>query len=363
MVGGLQRRRVLVTGGGGFIGGRLVERLLLEEGAVVRALVHSPAGAVWLSRTRAELVPGDITQPDSLSAALAGGEVVFHCAALLGGEAERMHQVNVAGTANLLAAARQAGVARFVHVSSMAVLGRRFPDGADETTPPRPGADPYARTKLAAEELVRAAHREHGLPTVILRPTIVYGPRSQWWTVDPIQRLKQGRLALPGRGDGVANVVYVDDVVNALLLAATVPDIEGETFLISGEERVRWRDFYGAYARMLGRRVPTWPLPLAWAVTGLTQALDRAIARLRGNRRPIAGARLLLLVGLRAGRKVAGSLYKLGRWEMAMYRSRAQISVARARERLGYRSAWPLARAMAETERWLRVQGYLPEAS
>ncbi len=361
MVGGLQGRRVLVTGGGGFIGGRLVERLLVEERAVVRALVHSPRGAVWPGRTQAELVPGNVTEPESLPAALAGCEVVFHCAALLGGEVEEMRRVNVTGTEHMLAAARQAGVARFVHVSSLAVLGPAFPDGADETTPPRPGDDPYARTKWEAEERVRAAHHDHGLPAVIVRPTIVYGPRSSWWTVDPIVRLRQNRLALLGRGDGVANVVYVDDVVNALLLAAVVPGIEGEVFFISSAERTTWRDFYGAYARMVGCRLPSWPVPQAWATSGLTQALDRCIALLRGKRRPIGGLRLALLIALQAGRKIAGPLYKLGRWEVRMYGRRAQVNTARARERLGYRSAWPLDRAMVETERWLRLQGYLPE--
>lgn len=361
MVGGLEGRQVCVSGGGGFIGGRLVERLLLEEKASVRALVHRPAGAVWLSRTQAELVPGDVTCPESLPAALAGCEIVFHCAALLGGDAEEMYRVNVLGTENMLAAARQAGVARFVHVSSMAVLGRTFPDGADETTPPRPGNDPYARTKWEAEEQVRAAYRQEGLPAVIVRPTIVYGPRSPWWTVDPILRLKQGRLALLGRGNGVANVVYVDDVVEALLLAATVPGVEGEVFFVSSEERTTWRDFYGAYARMLGKRLPAWPLPLAWIVTGLTQALDRSIENMRGPRQRPTGLRSWLLLGLRAGRKMVGPLYKLGRWEIAMYRSRTQINIAKARQHLGYRSTWPLARAMKETERWLCLQGYLPE--
>ncbi len=361
MVGRLQGRRVLVTGGSGFIGGRLVERLLLEEKATVRALARSPGRAVWLSRTQVELVPGDVTQPESLPAALEGCEIVFHCAALLSGDAEEMHRVNVAGTKNMLAAAHRAGVARFVHVSSMAVLGSTFPDGADETTPPRPGDDPYARTKWEAEEQVFAAYRKDGLPVVILRPSIVYGPRSRWWTVDPILRLRQNRLALLGQGDGVANIVYVDDVVEALLLAATVPGIEGEVFLISSEERTTWRDFYEAYARMLGKRLPTWPMPLAWTIAGLTQALDRSIERLRGTQRAIGGVRLWLLLGLQVGRKAAGPLYKLRRWEMAMYRSRAQINIARARHRLGYRSTWPLARAMGEIERWLRLQGYLPE--
>lgn len=360
MVGELTGKRVLVTGAAGFIGGRLVERLLLEERAQVRALVRSRASAVWLSRTTAELVPGDITRPESLRPALESCDVVFHCAAVLGGSAEAMRQANVVGTENLLIAARESGVTRFVHMSSVAVHGPNLPNGADESTPPRPGNSPYAQTKLAAERLVHQHHQSAGLPTVTLRPTIVYGPRSQWWTVDPILRIKKNQLALVGQGRGIANVVYVDDVVNALLLAATVPGIEGETFLISNPDRVTWANFFGAYARMVPGKLPRWPTPLALGITALTALLDNAIQRARGASTPVRGLRLGIMLGLRTIRKAAGPLFKLYRTEVAQYLQQGQVSVAKAGRLLGFRCEWPLDRAMAATERWLQAQGYLP---
>jgi nucleoside-diphosphate-sugar epimerase len=359
----LQDKTVLITGATGFLGGRLAERLLLEEKARVRALVRNSATAVWLSRMAVEIVPGDVTVGESLGPALRECEVVFHCAALLGGDSEQMQEVNVRGTENLLAAACEARVSRFVHVSSLAVHGLDLADGADETTPLRPGDDPYARTKMAADQLVLDYQEQHGLPVVIVRPTIMYGPRSQWWTIDPIRRIQRNQLAQLGRGRGIANVVYVDDVVSALLLAAVVPGIEGEVFLISGEERVAWGEFFGAYAAMVGRTLPIWPRLPARLISASTEGLDRTIDWVQDGRPQLEGVRLGAMVGLRGMRKVLTPLYKLRQWEVAAYGPGAQVSTAKACRRLGYRSEWPLAKAMAETETWLRVQGYLPPDS
>jgi nucleoside-diphosphate-sugar epimerase len=324
----------------------------------VRALVRGAGSAVWLSRTAAELVPGDVTRPESLPAAVAGVDVVFHCAALLGGDEAAMERVNVEGTRALLDAALAAGVRRFVHVSTLAVMGHDLPDGVDEDYPGGPADTPYGRTKHAAEALVRGYHTAHGLGTVVLRPTIVYGPRSQWWTVDPVQRILKGRLALLGEGEGVANVVYVDDVVEAMVLAATRPGVEGRVYLVNGGERVTWRDFFGAYAAMAGRELAGWPVPVAEAVTSVTDGLDRTIGAL--ERREATAPGFAAALGLRATRKLAQPLYKLYRGELGNYGSRAQVSIERARRELGYEPRYPLAAAMAETERWLRAQRYLP---
>ena len=157
----LAGKKVLVTGATGFIGGRLVEKLLLEEGAEVRVLVRNFGSAVWLSRLDVAMMSGDITEPATLVEAVAGCNVVVHCAAALGGEADVMARVNVTGTANLLAAAEAAGVARFVHVSTLAVHGQDIPDGTNETTPYRPVTE-YGRTKLQADQLVEASCPRYG---------------------------------------------------------------------------------------------------------------------------------------------------------------------------------------------------------
>lgn len=358
MVEKLTGKQVLVTGATGFIGGRLVERMILETGAHVRALVRDYRTSVWLSRTSAEIVLGDITDAESLVPALEGCEIVFHCAALMGGDPELMHHVNVQGTENLLAAAARAGASRFVHMSSLAVHGQHYRDGADETSPFKP-VDAYAKTKLASEQLALRFCEDKSLAVVVVRPTIVYGPRSQWWTVDPIQRIKKNRLALLGRGQGVANVVYVDDVVTALLLAATAPGIEGETFLISSQERATWREFFGSYAQMCRKSLPRWPRPAAQVITAVMGGLNGAIDGLLGTRERAERMRLWALVFLRGIRKVSSPLSKLARWELAMYGPKAQVSTAKAARLLGYRSEWPLSRAMVETEKWLRLQGYV----
>lgn len=355
----LTGKKVLVTGATGFVGGRLVERLLLEEGASVRALVSHFGRAAWLSRTQAEMVSGNVTDEQSLRRAVDGCEVVFHCAAAMGGDARTMHQVNVLGTENVIKASLAVSSAKVIHVSSMAVYGRRLPDGLDETHPPNPGDDVYGQTKLAAEQIVMRYHRECGLPVVILQPTIVYGPRSQWWTVDPINRIKRGQLAILGKGEGIANIVYVDDVVTAMILAAKSDGVVGETLLVSSEETVTWADFFGAYVRMSKMEIPTWSPLRAQLCSSLTGYLDSSIATLRDNDDSSNSAKLGLLVMLLAVRKCSRPLYKLGRWEVDMYSQGARVNVSRAKEVLGYRSEYPLSKGMKETEAWLRAQGYL----
>jgi len=246
-------KRVLVTGGTGFIGGRLIEKLVVECGAKVRVLIRNFAHAARIGRLPLDMMPGDVTDTDAVRRAAVGCEVIFHCAYGNSGTSEQQRLVNVEGTRAVALVALAVRASRLVHVSSLAVYGHPPPDGhIDETTSRQRSGDTYADTKLEAEELVLDLHRKHGLPAVIIQPTIVYGPFSQNWTMGPLEQLKKERVVLVGGGSGLCNAVYVDDVVQALLIAATAEKVVGETFLVSGETPVTWRDFYGAYERMLG---------------------------------------------------------------------------------------------------------------
>ena len=249
----LSGRRVLITGGTGFIGGRLVERLMLEHQANVRVLVRNFARATRIARFPIEMVHGDITSPGDVERAVDGCDLVFHCAALGSrGSREVRHRANVEGTRNVLEAALQAGVDRVVHLSSLTVYGNP-PDGdLDETAPRRYSSNIYSDTKLDGEKVAFEYARDHGLPVAILQPTIVYGPYGAYWTVYTLRRLKTERVILVNGGDGFCNPVYIDDVINAMLLAAVRDEAIGEAFLISGEEPVTWRDFFERYARMIG---------------------------------------------------------------------------------------------------------------
>jgi nucleoside-diphosphate-sugar epimerase len=152
----------------------------------------------------------------------------------------------------VLEAALHARAERVVYLSTLMVYGAT-PDGdLDETTPRRYSGTVYADSKLDAEKMVFEYAEKHGLPVTILQPTVVYGPFAPVWTVDVLQRLKTEQVILVNGGDGLCNAVYIDDAVNAILLAAVKEEAVGEAFLISDGQPVTWRDFYSRYVRMLG---------------------------------------------------------------------------------------------------------------
>ena len=166
----------LVTGATGFIGGALAAALR-DHGDDVRGLVRDPDRARGVAPDGVELVTGDVTDPASLRAAVAGVDRVFHTAGLVGDwlDPRAARRVNVEGTRNLLAAADAAGVGRFVHMSSLSVLGTRHHHGTDETGAYGYG-DPYTDTKVDSERVVREFRSLSDMETVCLRPGFVYGP-------------------------------------------------------------------------------------------------------------------------------------------------------------------------------------------
>ncbi|MCS6818149.1 MAG: NAD-dependent epimerase/dehydratase family protein [Blastocatellia bacterium] len=330
----LARKRILVTGATGLIGGRLIERLREHPDVSIRALARDPAKADRLRAPSVEIAIGDITRPETLPAALAGCHVVVHCAARVTerGSWEEFWRSNVEGTRHVLEAAAHAGVERFVHVSSVAVYGIFPRDQTDETFPYQPCGNAYCDTKIEAEKVALEYFRQRGVPLVILRPGIVYGPHSRHWTIRIIELLKTNRLFLLGRADGICNHVYVDNVVDAILLAMTRDDAVGEAFIITDGEATTWREFFGHYARMLGRdSIPQ--LPAASAKVLLRFA--RWIARWRG--RPLPPSPTIV----------------------DYLQHRALFRIERAKERLGYTPRVSLEEGMRRTEAWLREAGYL----
>ena len=192
---------VLVTGATGFIGGRICERLVQAGARRVRALVHSMHRAARIARLPIELCPGNLLETDSLRQALADSTVVIHCGL---GNARGI----VRGTENLLSVCREGKVKRFVHMSTAAVYGLTPPPGSEvEDAPLRLTGDGYCDNKWRAERAVlRAGQR--GLPVVILRPSIVYGPYSAWST-RLIADLREHRVALIDQGKGACNIAAI----------------------------------------------------------------------------------------------------------------------------------------------------------
>lgn len=389
MSGEFNGRRVLVTGGTGFIGGRLVERLVLEHCAQVRVLVSNFAHAARIARFPIQMVGGDVTNLGDVKKAAQDCEVIFHCAYANAGDARTQRRINVSGTENVMKAAIAVGSPRVVYTSTLSVYGLTRDGDLDETARRRYSHQAYGDTKLDAERIALRYVKRFHLPLVILQPTVVYGPYAPWWTVHIVRAFKTGRMILVNGGDGLCNAVYVDDVVSALLLAADKPEAVGEVFLISAEQPVTWRDFYGAFERMLGVQT-TAPMSVDDARIYYRQQQKnnstlRQIARvLRENREvrtwirelpAVAGPFKFIRTHLSESawqaikaRAVSGetnpalsipvqadrSINALDPWSIRYYATKTRVRIDKVKRLLGYQPAFDLEQGMRLTEQWAR---------
>lgn len=320
---------VLITGATGFIGSHLAERLL-SLGANVRVLVRTPDRAAALAKAGALVMYGDLTNLSTLRGCCADCEVVFHCAAWLGTPYTPAVSwaVNVTGTEALANDALASGVRRFVYLSSIAVYGPVRDGIVTEDTPPWKGVELYGDSKIGAERIIRAASAR-GLPAVITRPGMVYGPRSRGWTIRLVQWISQNRPTMVAGGHGLARPIFIDNLVDALLRCADQA-VAGHTFLLVDLD-LPWKDFLAYYARIVRKPARSIPYVTAW----LMALADETRALL--TRRPPRVRRTALGYAV----------------------SHAVFSTEKARKLLGWVPRVPIDDAMRTTERWLREHGYL----
>jgi nucleoside-diphosphate-sugar epimerase len=232
---------VLVTGGGGFIGGAIVARLL-EQGISVRSV--SRQHYLHLEALGVQQIQGDLAEKDVARRALVDCSAVFHVAALAGiwGDKKDFWRSNVLATDNLLSACASLGVTRFIFTSSPSVIqGDEGCSGADESLPiPAQHRTHYQASKALSEKHVLQAYCE-SLRTVSLRPRLVWGPGDRHLLPRLTDRARRGRLALVGDGQALVDSCYIDNVVDAHLLAADALDkvpspCVGKAYFISNGE-------------------------------------------------------------------------------------------------------------------------------
>jgi nucleoside-diphosphate-sugar epimerase len=237
----------LVTGASGFVGGRLTEALGRE--ADVRALV-------WRAGAMPGAAVGDLLDPASLRAACESVESVFHCAgyahAFASSDPDAHWRINFEGTRNLLAAAGEAGVRRFVFLSSVKAMAEPGDVCVDEDWPGEP-ATPYGRAKRAAEEAVLEAGAKYGMHVVNLRLAMVYGRGGR----GNLERMARGIRAgwfppLPETGNR-RSLVHVDDVVAAMRLVVQTPAANGRTYIVADPRAYSGRQIYDAIRAAVGR--------------------------------------------------------------------------------------------------------------
>ena len=323
--------RVLVTGGTGFLGSHLVERLLEEPGAEVHALVRDPSKLRWLKGIeRVRLLPGDL---QNLPALPAGLGCVFHLAGLTKTfKASDYYTVNREGTANLLRALEgQSGALRFVHLGSIAAGGPSAPRRpVCEEDAPRP-VSPYGESKLMAEaEILKYKDR---FLVVILRAAAVYGPRDEDF-LEYFRWMKRGILPLVGQRRKSLSLLYVRDAVRAILLAARPEVPSGEIFNIADPRIYTWEDIGRTVAGLLGKKLIPVRFPL-WTAY-LASAASEGIGRLGG------GVSALNV-----------SKYKQMKPDCWV------ADVRKARQGLGFESRFSLGEGLGETIAWYLWKGLL----
>jgi nucleoside-diphosphate-sugar epimerase len=266
-----------VTGGSGFIGGALIERLR-REGWEVRALARSERAAERVRELGAEPVMGDL---DDLH--VEGCEIAFHAAAKVEdfGDPADFERVNVQGTRNVVAACRAGGVRRLVHVGTEAALMAGQPlVNVDESAPLRPDSPAlYPSTKAKAERLVRDANGD-GLETVVVRPRFVWGRGDATLLPRIVEMVRSGRFRWVGGGRQLTATTHIDNTVEGLWLAATRAPAGGIYFVTDGEPVV-FRDFMTAWVGTQGVEIPDKSVPpaVANAAARVAETLWRRLKR------------------------------------------------------------------------------------
>lgn len=340
---------VVVTGAGGFIGGRTVEVLFASGRANVRAVVRRWSTAARIGRMPIDIVRADVTDPASLAGVMRGADAVLHCARADG-------HVNIEGTRGVLEAARLAGVRRVVHLSTIEVYGVTA-GTIDENAPLHATGREYGDSKIGAEAVCREA-AAHGQEVVMLRPTVVYGPYSDLWTVEFAQRFRTGPFLPEQDCRGVCNLVYVDDVVGAMLRSIVAPGVAGQAFNVNGPDRVTWNEYFEALNSALGNP----PLTRESAArarfrAGLMQPVRKgAKLALKRFQKPIMAVyqRSRLAQSIMKGAE-ARIRQTPSPAEFTLYSRTAYYANDRAADVLGYRPRFAMGEGVALSAQWLKA--------
>lgn len=327
----------LVTGATGFTGSHLVSELL-ARGCAVRVLARSAVRARTLFGTTVDIVEGDVVDATAVDAAVRDRRLVFHLATSYrepGLPDRRYREVHVDATRSLIEAAARHGVQRFVHCSTVGVLGHVEHPPADETTPPNPG-DIYQETKWEGEQLALALGRERGVPVAVARPTAIYGP-GDLRLLKMFRAIARRRFVILGDGRIFYHMVYVTDLIEGFWRLATSSRAVGEVFILGGARYVSLNELAAAIAAACGVGPPRLHLPL-WPVQAAGSACEWIC-------KPFG---------------IAPPIY---RRRVDFYAKSRAFSIEKARRLIGYAPAVDLEEGLARTIAWYRNEGYLPAAS
>jgi nucleoside-diphosphate-sugar epimerase len=321
-------RRVFISGASDFVGQVLAARYR-QLGCEVR-------GVDKVANTEQGVVAGNTALPGVWQEHAQGCDLFIHAAAIVSftHDPRNIWEVNVLGTRHALDAAIRGGAQRFIHISSVVAYSFDFPADVDESYPVRCNGVPYVDSKVMGEQVVLQAHAAGEIDCTIIRPGDVYGPCSRPWTTRPVRLLKANSLVLPLQGKGIFTPVYVDNLVDGIVLAAQTKAAAGHVFNITDGVGIENSKFFGYYAHLLGKDIST-------VSDNLTQ--------------PLA---LKALVIDRVKKKLGAE----SQWNETGVRylcRRGTYSIDKARKILGFEPRVGIDEGLKITEQWLRAEGFI----
>ena len=327
--------KVLVTGGTGFTGKALVRRLLDEGHEVVAMDYKEGLKTQELRDWGAEVVIGSVTDKDLVAKCIEGVDVVQHLAAAfreLNVPESYYDEVNVGGTENMLAAAKRSGVKRFIYCSTCGVHGNIDNPPGGEDAPIQP-ADYYQRTKYMAEPIVKEYNDKQGLPSVIIRPAAIYGPGDPERFFMIFKRVASGRFPMFGKGKTLYHPVYIDNLVDAHMLAMEPGKGDGEAYLIADEEYVEIEDLVRRVGKALGVdvKIPHYPVMPLVIAGHVCEKICKPF-------------------------KIAPPIFPR---RVDWYRQNRAFKIEKAKRDLGYAPRVGLDEGLERTAEWYRSEGYL----
>jgi nucleoside-diphosphate-sugar epimerase len=282
----------------------------------------------------ADILEGDISQPHTISHLLKECDVIVHTAALVSNAMQDsdMWRVNVLATRNLITAAKEHKVRRFVQISSVVAYGNSAEGELDENQPVHADGGSYVLTKLASEHVVLSEQANDDIEIVILRPGDAYGPGSRPWIITPLEAISKNQFMLPEKGEGFFRPIYIDDLVRGIAMATSHPDAAGEIFNLSCEGYMLTKDYFAPHYEWLQKKGP---MLVSTKLALRISSIASTMANLMGNLNEASPSTVMQLS------------------------TKSWFSIKKAEHILGWRPEVSFEEGMKTTHEWAKEQGLL----
>jgi nucleoside-diphosphate-sugar epimerase len=342
-------QKILVTGAGGYIGGWIVESLYLQGFKNVRAGIRRWASAARIGRFPVDIALCDVLDENQVNKAVEGVDMVIHCAY---GSTE----ATVKGTHNVLEAARQHKIKKFIHLSTISVYGNAEGE-VSETSPLQITGSQYGDSKIEAERLCWDYYKK-GLPLVVLRPSVVYGPYCKLWISKFAERLQSGQWGIfKEMGEGRCNLIYIQDLVNGIMLSLDSDKAVGQVFNMNGSDNISWNDYFQKFndalqlppLKIIGpskaKRVSELLTPVKAVARHILKHHEKIIMKM--YQRSLIVQKIMKTVEQRMKASPGGE-------ELSMFGRKAHYSISKAESMLGFVPAVHLEEGLAMSVKWLK---------